>query len=515
MEPVTIIPKPNVIKRYDGTINARWLEKIDNYTENSDLGDYARKILTETALMEIDKKMDQKRSVTLRIDKNLKQIDEEGYKLTINDDGVLIRATNDAGIFYGLQSLKQLLKHGEGIVPHMEIIDSPRFKWRGFMLDECRHFHGIDVVKEMLDAMAMIKLNVFHWHLTEDQGWRIEIKKYPKLTEIGSKRSFTQIGGWISRKNDGTPHEGYYTQEEIREVVQYARDRYITVVPEIEMPGHCSAAIAAYPELGCTGAKINVPTNFGIKKDIYCAGREHTFEFLTDVLDEVIELFPSEVIHIGGDEVPKSRWKHCDDCQRRIHDEGLEDEDALQVYFTNRISKYLESKGRRAMGWNEILDDGLAEGAIGQWWARDKKKVLAHLRNGRDFVMSRIWYAYIDYRYELIPLWKSYKFDPVPKDLEEKYHEHVLGFEAPMWTEWVPDTGRLYWQTFPRLIALAEVGWTEPGEKDYKDFKGRLHPVLEDLEDIGVKSATVEESEPGLLKRILNKWKIVNREGRV
>lgn len=509
---IPIIPLPNSFRYTEGECDIDKLEVIITELEIGAVTQFAQKIFGVSIKKELNQP--DKVHLLLEIDQNIQDINDEGYYLTIKPTQICIRATAEAGLYYGLRSLEQIILHNTSMqIPCAEIIDSPRFPWRGFMLDECRHFYGKSVVMKILRAMASLKMNRFHWHLTEDQGWRIEIKKYPKLTEIGSKRLFTQVGGWFSRKNDEIPHEGYYTQDDIREIIKFGEERFITIIPEIEMPGHSTAAVASYPELGCTGEKIDVSTTFGIKKDIYCAGKESTFEFLTDVLDEVIELFPSDVIHIGGDEVPKKRWKECELCQKRINDENLEDEEDLQVYFTNRIAKYLEKKGKRAMGWNEILDENLAPNAIGQWWARDTKKVLKHLKNGRDFVNSRIWYAYIDYRYELIPLWKSYEFNPIPKGLPKSKHNHMLGLEAPMWTEWVPDTGRLYWQTFPRLMALAEVGWTEIENKDYEGFKKRLPAVIEDLERFGIKSAPLEETEPGILKRIFNAWKVINNKG--
>ncbi|MHA1731944.1 MAG: beta-N-acetylhexosaminidase [Promethearchaeota archaeon] len=442
------------------------------------------------------------------------EVGAEGYSLRVTESRVEVRALEPAGLFHGVQSLRQLLppevesaERVEGVrwtAPCAEVEDAPRFQWRGFMLDEARHFQGAGVVGRLLDLMALLKLNVFHWHLTNDQGWRLEIKKYPRLTEVGAERKATQVGGFLSKKQVNRPHTGFYTQDEARGLVDRAKERFIEVVPETSMPGHCMAALAAYPELSCTGGPFEVATRFGIKKDVYCVGKERVFEFLGDVLDEIMDIFPSEVIHVGGDEVPRTRWRDCPECQARIREEGLENEDDLQVYFTNRIAAYLESKGRRAMGWNEILDDGLTSGAVAQYWVRGKKKVLAHLRRGRDFVMSHFWHAYLDYNYVMTPLRKAYAYEPVPKKLEPRYHDHVLGVEAPLWTEWVPSPERLGWQVFPRLAAIAEVGWTPRDGKNYESFKARLVPFLRRLDLMGVNHARLDQVDPGKWQRLLH-----------
>jgi hexosaminidase len=450
----------------------------------------------------------EKGSIRLLLNPELAGLGHEGYKLTVSPSDIDVEAVSTAGVFYGIQSLRQLLPveiEERRCIPGLDwqidclsITDKPRFPWRGFMLDEGRHFQGRQTVLQTLDLMALQKMNVFHWHLTEDQGWRIEIKKYPRLTEIGSQRRGTRKG-FTSGKHDGVPHGGFYTQDEIRQIVAYAAERHITVVPEIEMPGHSVAALAAYPELSCTAEPLEVATHFGIFPDIYCAGKETTFAFLKDVLDEVLDLFPSPYVHIGGDEAPKQRWKKCPDCQRRIREENLKDAHALQVYLTNRIAAYLDSKGRHAIGWNEILQDGLAEGAVVQFWARGRKRLLESIRTDhRKTVMSSCLSTYLDYPYKLISLRRIYRYEPVPAGLDEEAAASILGVESPLWTEWVPNRARMDYQVYPRLTALAETGWSPRERKSLPDFRRRLERFLARLDLLGVQYAPLREAQqPG------------------
>jgi hexosaminidase len=447
-----------------------------------------------------------KNSIFLHLDPGLTSLGREGYSLAVSPETATVTASETTGVFYGLQSLRQLLpveienRHPvSGVdwrVSCVEITDQPRFTWRGFMLDEGRHFQGRETVLEMLDLMALQKMNVFHWHLTDDQGWRIEIRKYPRLTEVGSQRPGTRKG-YTAGKHDGLPHGGFYTQAEVREIVAYAADRYITVVPEVEMPGHSLAALAAYPDLSCTGGPLEVATHFGIFPDIFCAGKEATFTFLQDVLDELLELFPSQYIHIGGDETPKKRWKNCPDCQRRLREAGLKDAHALQVYFTNRIAAYLDSHGRHAIGWNEILQDGLVESAVVQFWARGRKQLIRAIRTDhRRAIMSSIFSTYLDYPYSLVPLRRTYRYEPVPPGIDQKAAVSILGVESPLWTERVPNQTRLDYQTYPRLTALAETGWTPRERKNLPDFCRRLERFRARLELLGVHSASLQDADP-------------------
>jgi len=369
------------------------------------------------------------------------------------------------------------------------------------MLDEARHFHGKKVVKKLLDLMARLKLNIFHWHLTDDQGWRIEIKKYPNLIEIGSKREESQVGGFFNKRKNGIPHSGYYLQDDIKEIISYAKDRFITIIPEIDMPGHTRAALASYPNLSCRGYSFRVSPHWGIHRDILCIGKEEVFDFVKGVLDEIAQLFPSDIIHIGGDEVPKNRWEECERCQLRISKEGLKNEGDLQIYFTNRITAFLKSKGKRVMGWNEILDKNLEEDIICQYWLRGKEKVFKYLQRSGNVIMSNFKFAYLDHSYSFTPLKLAYKFEPIPKKLKPHYHENVLGLEAVMWGEFIPNLKRLEWQTFPRLIAFSEVSWTPKDKKKFRHFQNRLDRFLRRLDIIGVNYANKKEVRPRFLKR--------------
>ncbi|MEX2715936.1 MAG: beta-N-acetylhexosaminidase [Candidatus Sigynarchaeum springense] len=439
----------------------------------------------------------------------------EGYELDVSESGIEVAASEPAGAFYAVQTLRQLLdpaiddpailpKRDSWEVPCIDIVDKPRFPWRGFMLDVGRHFFGKEVIKQILDVMAAIKMNVFHWHLTDDQGWRIEIERYPRLVQVGSKRKDTQIGGYISPRRSGKPHEGYYTKDDAREIVAYARDRFITVVPEIEFPGHCTAALAAYPEFSCQGGPFDVPATFGIKKDVLCIGKERSFEFVSHVLDELCDVFPSRVIHVGGDETPTTRWNKCPDCKARGKAEHLQSIHKLQAYFTSRVGKMLADRGRSLMGWNEILGAQLATGDIVQFWTGRTKKILPYLAKGRKFVMSPFFSVYLDHDYVLLPLDMVYKFDPVPKGLPADQQENVLGIEVPLWTEWVRNTRRLHWQLFPRLLAAAETGWTPGQLKDYPSFKTRVASFYPRLEHHGIRAAPLEKTERNRLRKPLS-----------
>jgi hexosaminidase len=360
------------------------------------------------------------------------------------------------------------------------------------MLDVARHFFPISHVKRYIDLLAMHKMNVLHWHLTEDQGWRIEIKKYPKLTEIGSRREASAL--LTDRdKLDGKPHGGFYTQEQIREVVEYAASRFITVVPEIEMPGHSMAALASYPELGCTGGPYKVRTFWGIEENVYCAGNDKVFEFLQDVLEEVMALFPGRYIHIGGDECPKAMWSTCKKCQARIKKEQLKDENELQSYFIKRIETFLNDNGRQLIGWDEILEGGLAPGATVMSW-RGMEGGLEAASKGHDAIMCPLNYTYFDYYQSedreneppaiggLITLETAYEFDPAPLELPDDVAGHILGAQGQLWAEFIDSESHVDYMAFPRASALAEVLWTNRESREFNDFMSRLPRLLQRLE---------------------------------
>lgn len=407
---------------------------------------------------------------------------QDEYELEINNDGITISASGSSGLFYGAQTLRQLLPPETEItgikesvsVPCLLIKDKPRFDYRGFMLDSARHFFSVETIKKILDLMAFHKLNRFHWHLTDDQGFRIEIKKYPLLTETGSKRSKSQIGGrllWGEKIYDNTPHSGFYSQEQINEVVDYAKTLFIEVIPEIDIPGHFMAALAAYPEHSCTGGPFEVGTKWGIYKDILCAGKESSYGFIEDILSEVMRLFPYKHIHIGGDETPKTRWKKCPDCQEMMKRNNIKSEKMLQTYFSNRIVKYLKTNGCTVIGWDEIVSDSLETETTIQYWSPvGEKRTISSIKAGRKCIFSPFRKYYLDYSYEFIPLRKSYDFEPFLKEIPESDQNKIIGVEAPLWTEYVDSEDRLFWQIFPRLTAISETAWTNPGLKSFDDF---------------------------------------------
>lgn len=412
-------------------------------------------------------------AITFQIDSTLSTRSDEWYMLGIQKHFILISAKTPKGLMHGIQTLLQIIPKNYGPVslPGLLIRDEPKFPHRGLLLDCCRHFWSVDVVKKYIDLLAYYKMNVLHWHLTEDQGWRVEIKKYPKLTEIGA---------WRTEEN-GSKYGGYYTQEDIREIVAYAKARHISVIPEIELPGHSLAALASYPHLGCTDGPFEVTPEWGVFKDVYCAGNDSTFMFLEDVLTEVMDLFPGEYIHIGGDESPKYRWENCDKCQKRIFDEALHDEHELQSYFIKRIQTFLNENGRKLIGWDEILEGGLAEGATVQSW-RGMQGGIDAANSGNYAIMSPTSHCYLDYGLELIDLEKIYNFDPIPDSLAPFVSHRIIGGECNMWTEHVPTEENLDSKVFPRMMGLTEVLWTYPSERNYEEFSSRVQmhgPALE------------------------------------
>jgi hexosaminidase len=432
----------------------------------------------------------------------------EGYDLTIDKEGIRLAAGTRAGLFYGVQTLMQMLESHPVELPYVKITDYPRFAYRGLHLDVGRHMFPPDFIKKYIDLLAHHKMNRFHWHLTEDQGWRIEIKGYPKLQEIAAYRKETVVGRatTATRKNlkdtdfDGERYGGYYTQEEIRDIVKYAKDRHVTIVPEIELPGHALAALSAYPNLGCTGGPYEAATTWGIFDDVFCAGKEETFAFLEGVMDEVVELFPGEYIHIGGDEAPKTRWQKCPHCKKRIKDEGLNDAHELQSYFIQLMEKYLNSKGRQIIGWDEILEGGLAPNATVMSW-RGEEGGIAAAKQNHDVIMTPGNWCYFDYYQDsvkqneplagggYIPVSKVYEYEPIPPQLSTEEAKHILGAQGNVWTEYMRTGDHVEYMVYPRACALAEVVWSPKESRNFDDFRERLGTHLQRLNRRGVNFA--------------------------
>ena len=423
-------------------------------------------------------------------------IQDESYQLSIKPNSVTVTGS-EAGLFYGLQSIKQLIspyETGSIKLPVAEIIDKPRFEYRGAMLDVARYFFSVEEVKRFIDLMAFYKLNTFHWHLTEDAGWRIEIKKYPLLTQIGAWRRGTQ-SNHDPASFDRLPHGGFYTQEQIKDIVEYAQQKNITIIPEFDMPGHTLTVLAAYPEVSCTGGPFKVLEQWGIQEDILCAGNEHTYKMVEDILDEILELFPSEIIHIGGDEAPKERWKACHKCQAKMEEQNLQNEDELQSYFIKRVSTYLQSKGRRALGWDEIMDGGLAPNTMVMSWRGEEGGIKA-AQLGHEVVMAPNVFMYLDYYQGVpeeeplniwgdVPLRRVYEYEPFSPQIPAENHKYIIGVQGNLWMEYIHSLPKLDYMAFPRLAAVAEVNWSEP-EKDFDDFQTRLSYNLRWLDKKGV-----------------------------
>lgn len=444
---------------------------------------------------------DSKADIRLLLDPALA---EEEYTLEVDQSGVTVKGGTSKGVWWGLQSLTQILVQaasdaapGEPLrTSGLYVQDKPHFAYRGAMLDCCRHFFTVDEVKEFIDILALHKLNTLHWHLTDDQGWRIEIEKYPLLTEVGAVRKETKVGHYNDEAAgyDGTPYgEGcYYTHKDIREVLEYAAARQVTVVPEIEMPGHAVAALASYPYLGCTGGPYEVRTTWGISDDVFCIGKESTFEFLEDVLDEVCALFPSEYIHVGGDEAPSIRWESCPDCQKRMKEEGLKSARQLQGYLLHRIEKYLNTKGKKLIGWDEILEAGVTPTATVMSWRGPQGGINA-AKQGNDVVMTPNNFFYLDYYQTAdpegngeplgiggyVPLEKCYSFDPYDQ-LDETVKKHIKGIQANTWTEYMASFDHVQHMDLPRFTALAEVAWSE-NKTDYGQFLSRVTASMKPL----------------------------------
>lgn len=460
-------------------------------------------------------------SIRLIVDKKLK-LPSEGYVLDVNSNFISIKSTTSRGLFYGIQTLLQIIpfefttdlndaSFANGtpsnmtipdgikslIVKSCSITDYPRFSYRGMHLDVCRHIFPVGQIKQFLDIMAFYKMNNFHWHLTDDQGWRLEIKKYPLLTEKGAWRKSTTTGR--NEGQDSIPYGGFYTQEQAAEIVAYAAERYINVIPEIEMPGHATAALAAYPEISCTGGPFDTWTFWGVNDEIFCAGKEQTFTFIEGVLDEVVTIFPSKYIHIGGDEAPKTRWNTCPDCQKRIEQEKLANAEELQSYFVQRAQKYLEKYDRQIIGWDEILEGGLAKGATVMSWRGIEGGIEAASMK-HHVIMSPVNPCYLDY-YQGDPatepfaiggyntLEKVYSFEPVPANLKRKNQKFILGAQGNLWTEYISTSEHLEYMAYPRAIALAEVNWSQVENRDYNSFLHRLKKHYLRFDKLGINYA--------------------------
>lgn len=500
-----VVPKPNSVIVDKGGVSLASGIKIET-TGAEEIAKYLEERLKERFNIEpafFGEK------ISIKIDESMAS---EAYKMEISSRGIEITASRDGGALYGVQTLLQMVeagaKDGEYLLSYQKIEDAPRFHWRSYMLDESRHFFGQENIYQLLDEMATLKMNVLHWHLTDDAGWRVEVKQYPKLTEIGSKRKDTETGTWGSGTTAGVPHEGFYTQEQIKEIVKYAKLRNIKIVPEIEMPGHASAAIAAYPWLSTAGKQIEVPVQFGKHYEIFDVIKPEVVEFLQNVVSEMITLFETDVVHIGGDEVRFNQWEDDPKMVAYKKAKGFSSFMDIQIEFTNNMSNFIESKGVSMMGWNEILGKNLhsddriyfaetstkvAQNVVVQFWKGDLEWMKAAAEGGYKLVNSHHVSTYLDYAHTNITLEKAYAFNPIPLDLDPKYHSNIIGSGCQMWTEWVPNKAKLDDMTYPRIAAFAEVGWTELDNKDYSGFTLRLKPIAERWAEQGIKLHQYEE----------------------
>ncbi len=507
---VSIIPKPTSIEVQKGTFTIN--EKTTFYTDSlfKTSSGFLRKYLRNGAGLALENESEENAQIVFTLNMELPQ---EGYELDISEEKITINASEDIGAFYAVQTLRQLMDPQLEItnsawnknikVPTLKIADAPAFKYRGMHLDVGRHFFPKEFIKEYIDHLAMLKMNYFHWHLTEDQGWRIEIKQFPRLTEHAAFRNETLIGHYndTPQKFDGQRYGGFYTQEEIREIVAYAKELNITIIPEIEMPGHAQAAVSAYPELGCTGEPVEVATKWGVFENIYCPNQK-TFAFLKGVLDEVCELFPGEYIHIGGDEAPKAQWKNCSHCQKLIAEHNLGDENGLQSWFIREIETYLNSKGKKIIGWDEILEGGLAPNATVMSW-RGTQGAIEAAKEGHDVILTPTSHCYFDYYQSeeegeplaiggYLPLKKVYSFNPIPAELTTEETKFVLGAQGNVWTEYMKTTDQVEYMLFPRILAMSEVVWSGPTEnmsEDYPNFLERVESLMKRLKVKNINTA--------------------------
>lgn len=502
---VQVIPLPEKIKMGNGKFILKQSTLIQATKECSFQAEYLAKLLAPATgfSLQVEFSKHPKTSqnvIALILDKALSK-NSEAYMMKVDEKSVTIKAANVEGIFFGIQTLRQLLppviespvqvKGQAWEIPALVIEDQPRFKWRGMMLDVSRHFFKIDFLKKYIDNLALHKMNIFHLHLTDDQGWRIEIDKYPKLTEIGA---------WRKKRGDNSPkgYGGYYTKKELKDLVAYAKERNITIIPEFDLPGHNTATLASYPEFGCTGGPYHVSSKWGVHKEVLCAGNEKLYPFLNDILGEIIEIFPSKYIHIGGDECKKNRWKECSKCQAKIKKEGLKNEKELQSYVIHSVEKFLNSKGRQIIGWEEILQGGIAPNAALMAWQGNGKKPSIHAANaGHDVVMSPKTNCYFDY-YQVrekelrkkeprayrccVTLENVYQFNPIAKEIKQDKQKHIIGIQGNLWGEMVSTESHAEYMTYPRASAMAEVAWSPEKSRDYESFKSRLSVMLKRLE---------------------------------
>lgn len=528
-----IIPKPVSLEVSRGKFLITPNTKISGTSDLENEGKYLASLLSHVTKNNFSFETKGSGDIELKIDDNIKE--EEGYLLSVTYNKILISGKTSKGVFYGIQTLRQLMPSSAEsatstvaniTIPAVTIKDNPRFVYRGMHLDVTRHMFPVSFIKEYIDLIAMHKMNTLHWHLTDDQGWRIEIKKYPKLTTIGSKRYGTILGLFHKEDgNDETEYGGYYTQEEVKDVVKYAAERHISVIPEIELPGHASAAIAAYPFLSCFPEEPTVVTNnmgskagketqakgnikivqetWGVFDDVFCAGNEKTFKFFEDVLTEIIPLFPSNYIHVGGDECPKSNWKRCPACQKRMKDNNLANEHELQSYFIQRIEKYLNAKGKKIIGWDEILEGGLAPNATVMSWRGEKGGIEA-AKQHHNVIMTPGTHCYLDmYQVDkesqskeplgmgggFISVEKVYGYDPIPDVLSDDEKKYILGAQGNVWTEYIGSAKHIEYMVLPRMTALSEVVWTQKENKNWEDFKSRLNKMKERYEALGLNYA--------------------------
>lgn len=503
---ISVIPMPLKVKELSGSFSMTEKTTVHFDEELSSASKFYNEIFKNVFLT--DTQVCENADVVFVSDKSLP---EEEYELSISSDKIEIKASTFKGALYAIQTLRQLGKFDTSkgkkalSVSCVKINDAPRYSWRGQMLDCSRHFFSVDEIKRLLDLMLLHKLNIFHWHLTDDQGWRIEIKKYPLLTEIGAKRKATQRTGWKEKNivsvSDPERDNGYYTQEEVKEVVKYAEERGITVIPEIDMPAHFTAAEAAYPELACRKLDTDVAyyfgavvpkTQLGYKDNSWnrsaCLGKQFTYDFIYDIIDEVCELFPAPYFHIGGDEAPRDEWKKCPDCQKVIKEKGLNSVDELQGYFNNQINEYVKKKGKRLIGWNEILGaKNLDKSIIGQYWTPKRdKKAENYVNSGGQMILSRQMSFYFDYPNCEVKIKNTYNFEPSKSGVKPEAEKNILGVEGELWTEFVHTIEKVDFNLFPRLAAVSEVGWTPKEKKDFKSFVARLDDYESILKELGV-----------------------------